>query len=48
MHCNGVPAVRWIDFANISEPAASDGNGLIEGIEGLLGVFEMLIIRHQL
>jgi len=48
MHCNGVPAVRWIDFGSVSEPAPPDGNGLLEGIQGLLSVLDMLIIRHQL
>jgi len=52
MHCNGVPAVRWIDFANVTKApglgASPDGNGLIDGILGLLSVLDGLIIKHQL
>lgn len=47
VHQGGVPAIRWIDFANVSTPSSEDRNGVLNGIANLISDLENAIVRNQ-
>lgn len=54
VHCNGVPVIRWIDFANVTRVeeereggGEGDGNGVVFGCRLIMQVLETLLDQHH-
>jgi len=44
---NGKTAVRWIDFANVTQPVSSDRNGVVHGIDQLSNLLKSLLVHED-
>ncbi|KAH9260862.1 hypothetical protein BASA81_001329 [Batrachochytrium salamandrivorans] len=50
VHCNGVPVIRWIDFANVTslkQENGEDGNGVVFGCRLIMQVLDTLLDQHH-